>query len=307
MLVDDASEHHAADRAEDDADDAAHAAEHTCLDQKLGNDARTLRADGAANTDLAGALGHGDEHDVHDADAADEQRDRRDAAEHHTDHVERLILVLLPVVRRPHLVIAAALRDKSLEEAADVGDGGVRRFAVARLDNVFREARAAEHAARRIRKDDHVVHLLHAIVALIAARGVNADDGEVIAVDLERLADRIDRAEENLRRLRADDADLIIVLNVQIRKVASLGNGQIVARAVLVGAVVERRRTADEIPLLVILRLHRGRVLRAVDHGGVRPSVRRNADDIFPQSLAVFVKVGEIVLADVVAVRVVHP
>ena len=41
-----------------------------------------LRADGFANADLAGALGHGDQHDVHDADAADGQRQHGDQQQH---------------------------------------------------------------------------------------------------------------------------------------------------------------------------------------------------------------------------------
>ena len=42
---------------------------------------RRLRADGHPDADLAGPLGHRDEHDVHDADAADDERDRGDRAE----------------------------------------------------------------------------------------------------------------------------------------------------------------------------------------------------------------------------------
>ena len=55
------------------------------LDQELTDDVALLRADGAADADLARPLHHAGEHDVHDADAADEQRDRRDR---HHDHLE---------------------------------------------------------------------------------------------------------------------------------------------------------------------------------------------------------------------------
>ena len=41
-----------------------------------------LRADCFANADLAGALGHGDQHDVHDADATDSQRQHGDQEQH---------------------------------------------------------------------------------------------------------------------------------------------------------------------------------------------------------------------------------
>ena len=48
--------------------------------QKLIQDLAMRGADGFADADFAGALFHGDQHDVHDADAADEQRDEGDEA-----------------------------------------------------------------------------------------------------------------------------------------------------------------------------------------------------------------------------------
>ena len=56
--------------------------EHHRLDDELAQDVVRARADRLADADLAGPLGHADQHDVHDADAADEQRDARDAGEH---------------------------------------------------------------------------------------------------------------------------------------------------------------------------------------------------------------------------------
>ena len=44
------------------------------------------RADGHADTDLAGALGDAHEHDVHDADPAHEQADGGDAEEEELEH-----------------------------------------------------------------------------------------------------------------------------------------------------------------------------------------------------------------------------
>ena len=66
------------DEPDGDAEQAADAREHHRLDQELLGDVPLLGAQGAADADLAGALGHGGQHDVHDADAADQQRDRRD-------------------------------------------------------------------------------------------------------------------------------------------------------------------------------------------------------------------------------------
>ncbi|MPL92315.1 hypothetical protein SDC9_38413 [bioreactor metagenome] len=61
--------------------DAEHAADQTHehrLDQKLPDDVAAPRADRHAHADLAGALGHRDQHDVHHPDAADDERDHRD-------------------------------------------------------------------------------------------------------------------------------------------------------------------------------------------------------------------------------------
>ncbi len=60
---------------------AADFAEHDGLHDELRHDVALLRADRAADADLAGALGDGDEHDVHDADARGEQRDGADERE----------------------------------------------------------------------------------------------------------------------------------------------------------------------------------------------------------------------------------
>jgi hypothetical protein len=64
---------------------AADDAEHHRLDQELREDVEAAGADGLANADLAGALGHRDEHDVHDPNAADDERHRRDSADEHRD------------------------------------------------------------------------------------------------------------------------------------------------------------------------------------------------------------------------------
>ena len=66
-------EAHAETVGERDPTEAAHAGKRHCFHQELQHHLPRPRADGHADTDLAGALGHGNEHDVHDADAADEQ------------------------------------------------------------------------------------------------------------------------------------------------------------------------------------------------------------------------------------------
>ena len=71
------------------------------LDQELHQDVLPAGAHRLAHADLAGALGHRDQHDVHDADAADQQGDadhaadhRGDAAQDAADRVEDLVLHL---------------------------------------------------------------------------------------------------------------------------------------------------------------------------------------------------------------------
>src|SRR5688572_23849677 len=61
--------------AYDDADDAADFAEDDGFEDELCHDVALFGADGAADANLAGALGDGDEHDVHDADAGSEEGD----------------------------------------------------------------------------------------------------------------------------------------------------------------------------------------------------------------------------------------
>ena len=58
---------------------------HGCLDQELLDDVAALRAQGAADADLAGALRDRRQHDVHDADAADQERDAGDRAQHEVE------------------------------------------------------------------------------------------------------------------------------------------------------------------------------------------------------------------------------
>src|SRR5688500_4626773 len=77
--------------AEADAEQAAGQADHRGLDQELEGDVFLLGPQGAADADLAGALGDGGQHDVHDADAADQQREAGDADDDEVeDQVEPL-------------------------------------------------------------------------------------------------------------------------------------------------------------------------------------------------------------------------
>ena len=59
-------------------EDAADHADDDGVDQELHDDVAPRRPHGAPHADLAGALAHGDEHDVGHADAADDQADGGD-------------------------------------------------------------------------------------------------------------------------------------------------------------------------------------------------------------------------------------
>ena len=67
--------------AEHNSDQAADDRDQHRFRQELTNDVGLACADGAADSDFAGTLEHGGQHDVHDADTADQQRDAGD-----TDH-----------------------------------------------------------------------------------------------------------------------------------------------------------------------------------------------------------------------------
>src|SRR5258707_4930352 len=59
----------------DEGDEASQPCQRHGFEQKLPGDVLAFCADGFADTDLAGAFGNTDEHDVHHADPADEQAD----------------------------------------------------------------------------------------------------------------------------------------------------------------------------------------------------------------------------------------
>ena len=71
--------------ADQDPDDAAGAGEGHGLGQELPQDVAPGGPERLPDADLAGPLGHRDEHDVHDAHAAHQQADRRDRDHHHVD------------------------------------------------------------------------------------------------------------------------------------------------------------------------------------------------------------------------------
>ena len=88
--------------------------------QKLIQDLATWRADGFANADFAGALFHGDQHDVHDADAADEQRDKGDHQKDDGQRERNIFRGAEDRGERLHVVFGAG-RMAAVENCADAG------------------------------------------------------------------------------------------------------------------------------------------------------------------------------------------
>ena len=66
------------DVAEDEAHEATDDAKDERFEEELKHDVAGAGADGFADTNFAGALRNGDEHDIHDANAADDERDASD-------------------------------------------------------------------------------------------------------------------------------------------------------------------------------------------------------------------------------------
>src|SRR4029077_128675 len=85
---------------------AANFAKHDGFHNELLHDVAFASADRAPDADLAGALGHGDEHDVHDADSRCEKSDGTDGGD--TDphgHRERLELLNQRIVGKNFKII----------------------------------------------------------------------------------------------------------------------------------------------------------------------------------------------------------
>ena len=79
---------HAGADSEGESRDATYQREHCRLREELPQDVALGRAHGLARTNLPGALGDGNQHDIHHADPAQAQRDNRYAAKEQRDYVK---------------------------------------------------------------------------------------------------------------------------------------------------------------------------------------------------------------------------
>ncbi len=206
-----------------------------------------------------------------------------------------------------HAVAGRIGIDESLQKAADPGAGLHHVPAAAGLYDELLRGGAAQHPPGGVGQDDDVVDLA-------GGRRLSGEPGRVdphhlepLSVELQDLAHRVRGVEEDPGGLRPQDTHLLIAPDVQHRQVPAAGQGQIVADAVLVAAVVDAgRRVAGQIALVVIVPGHIGAALGAVDHRCVAVGLGRHAQHVLADAVAVVVQRREVVLSHAVALLVIH-
>jgi len=213
--------------AEAEADQPPEKTQHQRLDHELRQDGRPAGADGFAQTDLAGALGDRNEHDVHDADAADEQRDPHDAAGDHRndqrDLVER-VQEALDRIDAEIVGLAGADAARPAQEETDLGLGLVQRLgsAAGRQRDQVRVAQLVDGLERE--KD--LVSFLAAVAEVQLGPFLDdADDAEGVMTDADGLADAVVAETQLVAQTRLDDADLAHLHVVDGRKRAAQQDG----------------------------------------------------------------------------------
>ncbi len=97
------------DVTENEAHKTANYAKNDGFEEELEEDVACACADCLADTNLAGALRNGDEHDIHDADTTDDERDAGDEGEHVRNDREKGAGWMKVVGARDNLVILVAL------------------------------------------------------------------------------------------------------------------------------------------------------------------------------------------------------
>ncbi len=159
------------------------------MDEDIG----ALGADGFANADFAGSLGHGDQHDVHHTDAAYDQADGSYGEHQNKNEAADFFPEVEKIVRSENreiigLVVGkAALAAKEVAHFVDgfadvIGIGGFRED-----DVVF--SIGIEFAQSGDRHVGGVVFRIRAAGDALALFLERADDGEELAVDGDFLAD----------------------------------------------------------------------------------------------------------------------
>src|SRR5580698_3002584 len=122
------------------------------LGEELAADVACGGAERLADADLAGALGHGDEHDVHDADAAKREREQGDGGEEDRHYVEDAVGELDTVERVPdpeRVEIDGVEVVARAEHLADLAHRGFMQLWIYGLhdDVVHKAGRSEEHTS----------------------------------------------------------------------------------------------------------------------------------------------------------------
>src|SRR6185437_13297822 len=213
--------------ADGDADDAADQALNDALHHELLEDVGLGGADGAPDADLLGALGDADELDVHDDDAAHHGGDGTD----HDEDGEEGGADALPegdvaVGRADEEVVVGAglvVTSRAKCAAGVVLRGGERALAVFGFGLNGEAAVAAAHLEIGAQGDDDEVVLVLAEDAADLLEG--SDDGELLGIGANGVAQRVFGGEELACDAGADQADVSGVLILDVGEVAAEFDG----------------------------------------------------------------------------------
>src|ERR1051326_2688695 len=193
---------------EEEAEDAAARRQERRLDQELQQHLLARRADRLSESDLEGALGHRDEHDVHHHDGPDDERDGRDRHDDERDAARERVNVVgdLARVDQPEVVVLAALQLVLVPHGrARVFDGLVELLARGGLAvNLYALQPAEDFAVGRQR---HVQLLVERLAEHRAALLFDADDRQRHPPHADGLPYRVLSGEEFFFQVVADDGD----------------------------------------------------------------------------------------------------
>src|SRR5579863_1478012 len=221
-------------------------------------------SDGFSNADLAGALFHGDQHDVHDADAADQQRDEGDQQEHDRERERNIFCGAQDGGERLHVVFGAR-RVPAVENLSHLFYDGVHLVGALGLRIKLSQnlgARVVLH--QREGNDDGFVFDFGEAEGRDALTE-HADDGEAEFAEADGATDRIVETEDAVGDLLGNEADLAALLHVGRIEVAAPHDYEATNRLIAKGDADEVDRT------LATLSDHRHRKLaRAGDFGHPR-------------------------------------
>lgn len=196
------------DVAENEAHEAANYAKNNRFEEELEKDVACACADCLADTDLAGALRNGDEHNVHDADTADDERDAGDEGKHVGNDREKGTGWMKVIGARDNLVILVtflSLAELLVNSIDGVWDDIGSLSAYINLLNLDRRFKGAGEVD--IDKD-RVVEIYAVEVDWIFELVENADDHELLVVIGESAGGCFGGAEDLFCNIVTENGDI---------------------------------------------------------------------------------------------------